>query len=97
MIVVVDIDGTICYTPNNDYEKSIPYPKAIERINQHYYQGDTVIYYTSRGGTSGIDWTELTKKQLKEWGCLYHELRMNKLSYDVWYDDKAVNAIENLR
>ena len=40
---------------------------------------------------SGKDWTELTIKQLKEWGCKYHEVKLGKPAYDVWVDDKAIN------
>jgi len=38
---------------------------------------------------SNTDWSELTREQLNEWGCKYHELNMQKPSYDVWVDDKA--------
>ena len=33
----------------------------------------------------------LTEKQLKAWGCKYHELKMNKPAYDLWIDDKSEN------
>ena len=32
---------------------------------------------------------ELTDKQLKEWGCKYHELIMGKPHADYFIDDKA--------
>ena len=48
---------------------------------------------TARGSTTEIDWTELTAKQLHEWGVKYHELIMNKKPHaDVYVDDKAINA-----
>tara|TARA_B100000945_G_C20009210_1_gene424670 strand:- start:98 stop:241 length:144 start_codon:yes stop_codon:yes gene_type:complete len=40
--------------------------------------------------STGIDWTEITKKQLKIWGARHHELKMNyKPEFDLIIDDKA--------
>ena len=95
MIYMIDIDQTICLTPKlNDvhrYDMSIPFYHRIEEINKLYDQGHTIIYWTARGSGSGIDWTELTNKQLNDWGCKFHEVRLRKPSYDVWIDDKAFN------
>lgn len=94
MRYIVDIDGTICNTSKSDYANSKPIVENIKKINQLYEDGNEVIYWTARGGNSGIDWSELTKQQLKQWGCKFHEIRMNKPVYDVWIDDKAINAEE---
>lgn len=98
MIYIVDIDQTICVTPQVDgkhrYDLSIPFHHRIERINTLYDEGHTIIYWTARGSGSGIDWTELTHQQLDEWGCKRHEIRLGKPSYDVWIDDKAFNDAE---
>ena len=94
--VWVDIDGTICSTPVSDgknfYQMSTPIIKNIEKINKLYNEGNEVVYWTARGSTSKIDWTELTKLQLSLWGCLYTRLEMNtKPSYDLYICDKAIN------
>lgn len=94
MRYIVDIDGTICVTPNGNYLNSKPIAKNVKKINQLYEEGHEIIYWTARGGNSGIDWSELTRHQLEQWGCKFHELRMNKPVYDVWIDDKAINAEE---
>lgn len=94
MRYIVDIDGTICKTSNGNYLNSKPIEKNIKKINQLYEEGHEIIYWTARGGNSGIDWTELTLQQLERWGCKFHEIRMNKPVYDVWVDDKAINAEE---
>jgi len=87
---IVDIDGTICSQMCSEtYHLAEPFLDRIKKINNLFNQGHTVIYWTARGQNSGIDFTELTAKQLKEWGCLFTELRMNKPSYDIWIDDKA--------
>ena len=89
MIYIVDIDGTICKTVDGDYHNSRPYLDRIQKINELYDQGSTIIYWTARGGNSKLDWTDLTKQQLNSWGCKYTELRMKKPVYDVWVDDKS--------
>lgn len=96
MIFIVDIDNTICRTVKNDqgnwdYPNSTPINYRINTINKLYDKGHTIIYWTARGTGSGLDWSALTKQQLDEWGCKYHEVRLGKPSYDIWIDDKAFN------
>lgn len=86
---IVDIDNTICISETNNYLNSTPIFERIKKINDLYDQGNTIIYWTARGVSSGKDWTEFTKEQLKTWNCKYTELWMNKPSYDVWVDDKS--------
>ena len=95
MNLYVDIDNTICLTNDtlpNKYELSTPIYERIADINKLYDEGKKITYWTARGGTSGVDYTELTKKQLEKWGCKYHYLRMNKPSYDLFIDDKCCNS-----
>lgn len=95
MIYMIDIDGTICSKiTTGDYKDAVPYFDRIEKINQLYDEGHNIIYWTARGGSTGIDWTDVTHSQLAAWGCKYDEIRMKKPSYDVWIDDKAFNAEE---
>ena len=90
MIYFVDIDGTICEnTLTGDYTRSQPLFERIDYINTLYDQGNTIVYWTARGMSRGIDFSDLTTRQLLQWGCKFHELRMNKPVYDVWIDDKG--------
>ena len=91
---IVDIDNTIFTTFLSDYKNATPIPERINRINYLFDQGNTIIYWTARGGNSGIDWTAFTVKQLYKAGCKYTKLWMNKPSYDVWIDDKALNDMD---
>lgn len=97
MMVMVDIDGTICKTNGMSYDAAEPLFDKIEKINNLYNKGNTIVYWTSRGVVTGIDWRELTTKQLKEWGCKYHELRLDKPYYDIFIDDKSVNPEQLLK
>lgn len=94
MIIRVDIDNTICSTPGMEYHNAIPMTDRIERINNLYRSGHTIIYWTSRGVGSGRNLRELTERQLKNWGCLYHELELNKPLFDLFIDDKALSTGE---
>ena len=92
MKYIIDIDNTICYNKGSDYVNSTPDIARIALVNQLYDDGHEIHYYTARGGNSGQDWSELTRKQLTEWGCRFHSLNLGKPVYDVWVDDRAINA-----
>ena len=84
-VIYVDIDETICHRESSvdfgvthDYTKAKPIKENIEKINKLYDEGNTIVYWTARGSRKQIDWTELTTKQLNEWGAKYHELKVNK-------------------
>ena len=88
-IIYVDIDGTIC-TLVKDYNLAEPIQEHIEKINKLFDEGNQIVYYTARGQKTKKDWGELTLKQLKEWGCKFHELKMNhKPHYDLLICDKS--------
>ncbi len=95
-VYIIDIDGTICcQSPPKDgsfdYHKAKPFRNRIKKINDLFDNGNDIHYWTARGSVSGIDHLELTKNQLKEWGCKYTSLRVgDKPHYDVWVDDKAI-------
>ena len=87
MIIYIDIDETICKTPEDrDYSKSKPIENNIQKANKLYDDGHTIVYWTARGTVTGIDWTETTQKQFKKWGVKHHELKMGKPYYDVFID-----------
>ena len=89
---IVDIDGTICTKTNSDYPKSKPKFENIDVFNNLYAKGHEIHYWTARGALSGKNWDEFTVLQLESWGVQYNTINMGKPHYDVWVDDKAVNA-----
>jgi|TARA_A100001015_G_scaffold274697_1_gene331301 CMP-N,N'-diacetyllegionaminic acid synthase len=94
MIYVFDIDGTICYSKTNDYKDSKPILTRIEIINSLYDDGNTIIFNTARGQASGVDYTYLTREQLKKWGVKHHKLYMGKPAGDIYIDDKGITDTE---
>lgn len=93
MIIYVDIDETICLTPQDrDYSKATPIKKNIKKINKLYENGNTIVYWTARGSGTGIDWYNTTLQQLKKWGAKHHDFKVGKPTYDLFICDKAINS-----
>lgn len=93
MIIYVDIDETICESPDDrNYAMAVPILENIEKVNALYDAGHTIVYWTARGTGTGQDWAGLTGAQLRAWGAQYHELKLGKPVYDIFIDDKNYNA-----
>ena len=88
--IAIDLDNTLCVTVNADYSNSAPIQNRIDAVN-YLHADHYILIYTARGGTTGIDWSDLTTKQLNEWGVKYHELSFQKPHFDSLIDDKAGN------
>ncbi|MFA5340133.1 MAG: hypothetical protein WC332_00005 [Clostridia bacterium] len=95
MVIYVDIDGTIAtITPDANYSNAQPIQENIDYINGLYEKGHKIIYWTARGTETGIDWRDVTVIQFHQWGVKYHGLKFGKPTYDLFIDDKAINAKE---
>jgi len=93
MIIYIDIDETICNTPESrDYSLASPIEQNIEKANKLYDEGNTIVYWTARGTVSGIDWQQTTFDQLISWGAKFHDLKLGKPYYDLFIDDKNINT-----
>jgi CMP-N-acetylneuraminic acid synthetase len=88
---VFDIDGVIAkLQPVNDYALSEPDMDMIRAVNKLYDMGNEIILHTARGYVTGIDWSDVTKRQLAGWGLKYHELHFGKPNADFYVDDKML-------
>jgi phosphatidate phosphatase PAH1 len=88
---VIDIDGTICTQNGSNYQDAEPVFEVIEVANSLFKNGHQIVYFTARGTTTGIDWTDLTKSQLLQWGALHTKLIMGKPFADFYIDDKSLS------
>ena len=96
MIIYVDIDNTICHTENSDYKNSKPRQEQIDKINKLHDEGNEITYWTARGSVSKINYRDLTRIQLENWGCRYARIeKQKKPSYDLFICDKT-KRIEEL-
>jgi hypothetical protein len=93
MIIYVDIDGVLCNVTLGHYDRALPDKKNIKIVNSLHDAGHTIVLWTARGKTTGIDWKELTKTQMEEWGVKYDELNFDKPHYDIFIEDKSINFL----
>jgi len=92
MIYCFDIDGTLCTKTDGRYEEARPFPQRIVVVNSLYDLGHTIKLFTARGTVTGINWRDLTERQLLEWQVKYHQLLFGKPEADIFIDDRAFNA-----
>lgn len=91
---LIDIDGTITDDiPNEQPERMetcLPFPDALETVNQWYEEGHQICFFTSRTE----EHREVTEKWLNKHGFNYHSILMNKPrggNYH-WIDNHIVRA-----
>lgn len=96
MIYCFDLDGTICTSvEKSQYENALPDKVVVNEINRLYDEGNIIKIMTARGCVSGVDHTQLTEKQLNDWGVKYHELLMHIKPHADWFiDDKGIHISE---
>lgn len=96
MIIYVDIDKTITSGDySTEYQNASPNYTNINKVNELYNNGHTIIMWTARGTLSNISWFNITMEQLNRWNVKFHELRMGKPAYDALIDDKVFNSIHD--
>ena len=66
----------------------------IKIVNRLYDYGNRIVLFTARGYVSGIDYSEVTKKQMERWGVKYHELKFGKPNADYYIDHKMLDLNE---
>jgi CMP-N,N'-diacetyllegionaminic acid synthase len=95
LVFCFDVDGIIAtLVPDNDYAKAGPVRTTIELINRLFDAGHHIVIFTARGSATGLDWSSVTKDQMRIWGVKYHELRFGKPAADVYIDDKFLPLSE---
>ncbi len=92
-----DIDGVIAtIAPELRYDLASPRLDMIKIINLLYQRGHEIILFTARGSATGIDWGEVTRKQMSKWGVKHHRLLFDKPAADYYVDDKLI-SVEQLQ
>ena len=95
MVIYIDVDETVCMTAGKkdcarDYSLAVPIRKNIAKANKLYNNGHTIVYWTARGGHSGLNWKQFTEYQLTNWKCKYTRIeKQKKPSYDLFICDKT--------
>ncbi len=92
---VFDIDGVIAQlNPKLNYADTEPVKQMVRIVNDIYNRGNSVILFTARGYVTGIDWREVTEKEMKDWGVQYTELKFGKPNAEYYIDDKFLDLSE---
>ena len=102
--IVIDIDDTICFTENRDFDNSKPIQSVIDKINELYDKGWKIILLTARGAKScktleekELKYRDITEKWLKKNNVKYHCLMFGKPNADYYVDDKNLSIEEFVR
>ena len=88
---IIDIDGTLCNAyqledGSFDYQNAEPVWPVIDRVNQMYNEGHTIILSTARGMRTYEGNIKKIKEKvlpileewLKSYGVLYHKIEIGK-------------------
>lgn len=101
--IVMDLDDTICYTINRDFENSKPNIDVIKKINELYNKGWKIIICTARGAKSCATllmreekYRKITEDWLNKNNVKYTEVIFGKPNADYYVDDKNLNIEEFL-
>lgn len=99
--MVIDIDNTISFTYNRDFENSVPNNDVINKINKLYEKGWKIILFTARGCKScntleekEKKYREITEKWLEKNNVKYNVLMFGKPDADYYIDDKNISIEE---
>ncbi len=88
-----DIDGVIAHiSPNIQYDLAQPFVENIEIVNKLYDLGNHIVLFTARGSKTGINWLEITDKQMRRWGVKFHEVKVGKPFADYYVDDRLIDV-----
>lgn len=89
---VFDIDGVIAtLVSGNNYAAASPIVDMIARINRLHAAGNRIVLFTARGSATGIDWTEVTRRQMAAWGVRHDALLFGKPAADYYVDDRMLS------
>jgi capsule biosynthesis phosphatase len=103
---IMDIDGTICQahldeSGKYDYVNADPFQQVIDKVNQLYEDGHTIILFTARGmrthkgNVKKIK--ELVLPVLEDWlkrhEVKYHEIQVGKPwgPHPIYVDDRCLS------
>lgn len=96
--IVTDLDDTLSFTLNRDWQNAKPNLPLIEKLNGLYYNGWEIIIVTARGQLSCAGdcvaadkkYRVIIEKWLADNNVKYHLLSFEKKIANFYIDDKAI-------
>jgi len=103
--IICDIDDTISFTKNRDWENAIPNTILIKKLNSLYDNGYEIFYVTSRGCLSFKGnrkkaeeyYRPIIEKWFKNNNVKYTKLSFEKHFGLYYIDDKAITPDEFIK
>lgn len=94
MKIAFDIDGTVMTqgSPEKDYRDAIAIPEMVQYVNQLYNSGHEIYFFTARH----FKHFKYTQESLIKAGFKFDGLVMNKISCDLYVDDKGFRMNKNI-
>lgn len=102
MVLVCDVDDTICFTTARDYAKSIANVPVIEKLRKAKELGYSIVLHTARGqgrSNGNVASVEEEVKAEIEAMCIkfdvpFDEIVLGKVWAKYYIDDKALRPSE---
>ena len=99
--IVFDIDDTISFTTNRDWENAKPNQPIIDKINKLFNDGWEIFLYTARGSITAPQnadkkYRTIIETWMKNHNVSYHELIFGKPLGVYYVDDKGLSPDEFL-
>lgn len=96
---VVDIDGTLGYGADENYDGCRPYHKMIYVVNSLHEKGNRIVVFTARGmrrfDGNVAKCHETFGKKTYDWlidnGVQFDLLKFGKPAADLYIDDKGID------
>lgn len=95
--IVVDIDDTLSFTLNRDWQNAVPNQPLIDKLNKMYDDGWDIFIVTARGNLSCSSREEAEEKYrpiIEKWmsdhGVKYTAISFQKILASYYIDDKGI-------
>jgi len=95
LTIFVGVDDVLCMSADSNYGEAVPLIDNIVKINALFDAGHKIIIWTSRGSLDQMNYWNLTKKQLDEWGVKYTDVGVGKPHYDVMFCSRAHSTVND--
>lgn len=104
-VLCVDVDDTICFTQNRDYERSVPNQIVINKLREARAKGWTIILHTARGQGRSNNRIALVADEVMDeiesfcerFDVPYDSIVLDKPLAIAYIDDKAMRPDEFLK
>jgi len=100
--MVIDVDDTILFTENRDYDNSMPILDVIDKLREAHEKGWYIILYTARGMGRSHGYIDRVREEVTyeiesfcgRYDVPYDEIMLGKPWAAMYVDDKGLRPDE---